>query len=125
MLFWIRATLTGGLIGASMAGGLALAAVDAVPNFNVDASCQAAAQQAPAADFMTVCRNSEQRAHDEIARQWSQLSAADKTQCVPAAKAGGHATYTELLTCLEMARDVRKLHAKGQPQSATSGQGVK
>ena len=123
MLFWIRATLTGGLIGASMAGGLALAAVDAVPNFNVDASCQAAAQQAPAADFMTVCRNSEQRAHDEIARQWSQLNAADKAQCLPAAKAGGHPTYTELLTCLEMARDIRKLHDKGQP--ATTGRGVK
>jgi hypothetical protein len=54
------------------------------------------------------------------------LSAADKTQCVPAAKAGGHATYTELLTCLEMVRDVRKLHAGGQPQpTTTTGQGVK
>ena len=61
MRFWIRATLTGGLIGASLDGGLALAAVDAVPNFNVDTSCQAAAQQAAAADYMTVCRNSERR----------------------------------------------------------------
>jgi hypothetical protein len=125
MLFWIRATLTGGLIGASMAGGLALAAVDAVPNFNVDPSCQAAAQQAAAADQITVCRNSEQRAHDEIARQWPQLNTADKAQCVPAAKIGGHPTYTELLTCLEMARDVRKLHGKGQPEPTTTGQGVK
>ncbi len=123
MLFWIRAALTGGLIGASMAGGLALAAVDAVPNFNVDPSCQAAAQQAAAADYITVCRNSEQRAHDEIARQWPQLSTADKAQCVPAVTAGGQATYTELLTCLEMARDIRKLHGKGQP--TTTGQGVK
>jgi len=123
MLFLIRATLTGGLIGASMAGGLALAAVDGVPNFNVDPSCQAAAQEAASADYLTVCRNSEQRAHDEIARQWPQLSTADKAQCVPAVTAGGHPTYTELLTCLEMARDIRKLHDKGQP--ATTGRGVK
>jgi hypothetical protein len=123
MLFWIRAALTGGLIGASMAGGLALAAVDGVPNFNVEPSCQAAAKQATAADSITVCRNSEQRAHDEIARQWPQLNAADRAQCVPAVTAGGHPTYTELLTCLEMARDIRKLHGKGQP--TTTGQGVK
>jgi hypothetical protein len=99
MLFLIRATLTGGLIGASMAGGLALAAMDAVPNFNVEPSCQAAAQQAASADSITVCRNSEQRAHDEMQRQWPQLNAADKAQCVPSATAGGHPTYTELLTC--------------------------
>jgi hypothetical protein len=123
MLFLIRATLTGGLIGASMAGGLALAAVDGVPNFSVEPSCRAAAQQAAAADQITVCRNSEQRAHDEIARQWPQLNAADRAQCVPAVTAGGQPTYTELLTCLEMARDIRKLHGKGQP--TTTGQGVK
>ena len=123
MLFLIRATLTGGLIGVSMAGGLALAAVDGVPTFNVEPSCRAAAQQAASADYVTVCRKSEQRAHDEIARQWPQSTTADKTQCVPAAKAGGHPTYTELLTCLEMARDIRKLHGQGQP--TTTGQGVK
>jgi hypothetical protein len=123
MLFLIRATLTGGLIGASMAGGLALAAVDGVPTFNVEPSCRAAAQQAASPEYLSVCRNAEQRAHDEMQRQWPQLNAADKAQCVPAATAGGHPTYTELLTCLEMARDIRKLHGNGQP--TTTGQGVK
>ena len=27
---------------------------------------------------------------------------------------GGDSSYTELLTCLEMARDVRQLHSEGQ-----------
>jgi len=94
-----------------------------VPNFNVEPSCQAAAQQAASADYVTVCRNSERRAHDEIARQWPQSTTADKAQCVPSATAGGNPTYTELLTCLEMARDIRQLHDKGQP--TTTGQGVK
>jgi hypothetical protein len=123
MLFLIRATLTGGLIGASMAGGLALAAVDGVPNFNVEPSCRAAAQQAASPEYLSVCRNTEQKAHDEMQRQWSQLNTADKAQCVPAATVGGNPTYTELLTCLEMARDIRQLHGKGQP--TTTGQGVK
>ena len=123
MLFLIRATLAGSLIGATMTAGIALAAMDAVPNFNVEPSCQAAAQQAASADYVTVCRKSEQRAHDEIARQWPQSTTADKAQCVPSAMAGGNPTYTELLTCLEMARDIRQLHDKGQP--TTTGQGVK
>jgi hypothetical protein len=123
MLFLIRATLAGSLIGATVTAGIALAAVDGVPNFNVEPSCRAAAQQAASADYVTVCRNSEQRAHDEIARQWPQSTTADKAQCVPAATAGGNPTYTELLTCLEMARDIRQLHDKGQP--TTTGQGVK
>ena len=54
-------------------------------------------------------------------QQWPQLSAADKAQCVPAATVGGTPSYTELLTCLEMARDLRQMHGKGQP--TTTGQG--
>jgi hypothetical protein len=127
MLFLIPthrlATLAGGLIGAAMTAGIALAAVDAVPTFNVDASCQAAAQQAATPNYMSVCRNTEQKARDEMQRQWPQLNAADKAQCVQAATVGGTPTYTELLTCLEMARDVRQPHGKGQP--TTAGQGVK
>jgi hypothetical protein len=30
--------------------------------------------------------------------------------CVALAKTGGEASYTELISCMEMARDVRKLH---------------
>lgn len=123
MEFLRKTTLAAGLIGATMAGGPALAAVDGVPTFNVEPSCRAAAQQAASADYVTVCRNSEQKARDEMQRQWPQLNAADKAQCVPAATVGGNPTYTELLTCLEMARDIRQLHGKGQP--TTTGQGVK
>src|SRR2546421_4585498 len=98
MLFLIRTALTGGLIGASMAGGLALAAVDGGPNFNVDPSCQAAAQQAASADYVSVCRNTEQKARDEMLRQWPQLNAADKAQCVPAGTGRGKPPLTEVLT---------------------------
>ena len=123
MLFLIRATLAGSLMGATMTAGIALAAMDAVPNFNFEPSCRAAAQQAASPNYVSVCRNTEQKARDELERQWPQLNAADKAQCVPAATAGGNPTYTELFTCLEIARDVRQLHGKGQP--TTTGQGVK
>jgi hypothetical protein len=119
----LSAMLAGSVIGATMTAGVALAAFDAVPNFNVDPSCRAAAVQASSPEYISVCRNSEQKARDQLQQQWPQLSAADKAQCVPAATVGGNPTYTELLTCLEMARDIRQQHSKGQP--ATTGQGVK
>jgi hypothetical protein len=31
---------------------------------------------------------------------------------------GGESSYTELLTCLEMARDVRKIHEEAKTQEA-------
>ncbi len=123
MLVVFRATLAGSVIGATMTASLALAAVDAVPNFNVEPSCQAAARQASSPDYVTVCRNSELRARDQVQQQWPQVNATDKAQCVPAAAVGGTPTYTELLTCLEMARDLRQMQGKSQP--TTTGQGVK
>ena len=116
-------SMLAGVIGATMTASVALSAVDAVPNFNVEPSCQAAARQASSPDYFSVCRNSEQRARDQVQQQWPQVSAADKAQCVPAATVGGSPTYTELLTCLEMTRDLRQMHSKGQP--STTGQGVK
>ncbi len=41
--------------------------------------------------------------------EWSTFSAADKKHCIAEATMGGESSYTDLITCLEMARDVRKL----------------
>jgi len=108
------------LISATMAGSIVLAAADAVPKFDIEPSCRAAAQQAASTDYVSVCRNTEQKARDEVARQWPQVSPADKTQCVPMATNGGRATYTELLTCLEMTRDAKRLRGRIEP--TTTGQ---
>ncbi len=101
-------------IKATMAAGIVLAAA-AVPNFDVGPSCHAAAARAASPDALSICRSTEQKARDEVVRQWPQLSAADKQQCIPTASLGGRPTYTELLTCLELARDVRQLHSKTPP----------
>jgi hypothetical protein len=54
---------------------------------------------------------SEQATRDELKKQWSTFTTADKTDCVALAKTGGESSYTELIICMEMARDVRKLHS--------------
>jgi hypothetical protein len=52
----------------------------------------------------------EQDTREQMIKGWSAFTADDKRHCVAEATMGGESSYTELLTCLEMARDVRQLH---------------
>src|SRR6516164_6114885 len=56
------------------------------------------------------CLKAEQADRDTMIKEWSTFSADDKRHCVAEATMGGESSYTDLLTCLEMARDVRALH---------------
>ena len=57
------------------------------------------------------CLKIEQEARDQLTRQWVDFPAADRTLCTQTATMGGTASYVELITCLEMKRDVAKLPA--------------
>ncbi len=64
------------------------------------------------------CVKSEQGVRGQLKQQWPIFSTADKQHCVTLAKTGGESSYTELLTCLEMARDgPRQVHRRlrGEP----------
>ena len=104
---------------------LAIPVVDRVPSLNVEQVCDGIAQQGGVsfrdpniAVEKKNCLDSEHATRDEIAKQWSGFSAADKTACTNEATMGGDSSYTELLTCLEMARDVRALHDEAQKPAA-------
>jgi DNA repair exonuclease SbcCD ATPase subunit len=64
------------------------------------------------------CVQSEQTVRDQLNKEWSTFATADKSHCVTLAKTGGESSYTELITCLEMARDVRALRSA---EAASSG----
>jgi len=57
------------------------------------------------------CFKTEQEAHDQLTRKWMDFPAADRTLCTQTATTGGTASYVELITCLELKRDVAKLPA--------------
>src|ERR1700751_1742258 len=108
------------LLGVS----LAIPVVDKVPSLDVEQVCDGIAQQGGVsfhdpniAVEKKNCLDSEHSVRDEIAKQWSSFSSADKTACTNEATMGGESSYTELLTCLEMARDVRALHNEAQNAS--------
>src|SRR5215469_4205800 len=110
------------LLGAS----LLVPVVDRVPSLNVEQVCDGIAQQGGVsfhdpniAVEKKNCLDSEHAIRDELTKQWSSFSATDKTACTNEATMGGESSYTELLTCLEMARDVRELHNDQQKQVDT------
>jgi len=61
------------------------------------------------------CVQSEQSVRDELNKVWSTFNPDDKRHCTAETTMGGESSYTELFTCLEMARDVREL--RKQPDS--------
>jgi hypothetical protein len=52
----------------------------------------------------------EQTDRESMIKEWSTFSASDKQHCIAEATMGGDSSYTDLITCLEMARDVRTLN---------------
>ena len=100
--------------------------VDSVPALNVEQVCDGIAQQGgvsfhdtDAAVEKKNCLDSENALRNDLAKQWSSFSSADKVACTNEAKMGGDSSYTELLTCLEMARDVRTMRSEAQSETQT------
>ena len=103
---------------------LLIPVVDSVPTLNVEQVCTGIAQQggvtfhdSAVAQEKKDCLDSEQAIRDELVKQWPSFNASDKVHCTNESRMGGDSSYTELLTCLEMARDVRAMRA-AEPQDA-------
>jgi hypothetical protein len=102
---------------------IAWAASDGIPKLDVRPVCRGIASQSAdpgvgqrnQTETFQQCIESEQAVLEQLKQGWSAFSAADKRHCVTLATTGGESSNTELLTCLEMARDVRVL------RSAASG----
>jgi hypothetical protein len=100
------------MVGAS----LTIAVADGVPTLDVRPSCRAAANgMVGLKQDMSVCLEDENSSRDQLVKEWSQFAADDKTRCTRMSSRGGSPTYTELLVCLEMARDAKKLPKEGPP----------
>ncbi len=97
-------------IAAMALGSQLVLAADRVPKFDPAPSCRSAA----ATSMMTGrtsenCLRDENNARDLLEKSWDQFTAADKSHCDSLQRAGGPASYVELLSCLEMSRDARNM----------------
>jgi hypothetical protein len=102
---------------------------DDIPTLDVNPVCRGIASQGELEAGLQQtsfqqCLQSEQAVRDEIKKEWSTFSTADKTHCFALARTGGESSYTELITCMEMSRDVRKLHSEADNSSASAQQAI-
>ena len=79
-------------------------AADSVPKFDIARECRSEGGSKATQDK---CADDEAAARDQLQPLWVQSSATDRDNCVKATGADGSPSYVELLTCLEMARDVK------------------
>lgn len=97
-----------------------------VPTYNIDAICRGAASiahvlETTAPDNAQNCREDERSARQQLLQQWTQFDAADRVMCDGAAQSGTvEPTYTELMTCLEVAHDnrARTTHVAQRPDQS-------
>jgi len=78
---------------------------DSVPKFDMARECRFEGGSKAA---LEQCIEDESAARDQLQPIWIQSSAADKATCVGETSIDGTPSYVELLTCLEMARDVKE-----------------
>jgi hypothetical protein len=85
-----------------------------VPTVNIARTCEIAATSMiglnTAERDRELCLSAEQSAHAQLTKDWKTYSSEDRSQCVqPRVYLP---SYIEWLTCLEMARDVRRMNVQ-------------
>jgi len=96
---------------------IALAAADPVPKFDIGPSCRSAGETAVMGRSAASCEGDENNAHATLEKEWSQFTPSDQARCVGLVTLGGGPSYVELLTCLEMAKQVKQIPAADQMDS--------
>jgi hypothetical protein len=94
-----------------------VAVSDTVPKFDIVRECRF--EGGSTADIDR-CSDDESAALRQLETGWSQFVGVDRRQCVAMATIGGVASYVELLTCLETARDLAR--ADDSPRGSTKPQ---
>lgn len=90
---------------------LAMAVSDTLPNFNVEPSCRGGLTNPGDNARYEQCLKEEAGAKTTLQAGWSKFPAADRVACADTARLGTP-SYVELLTCLQMDADLRKMKTK-------------
>ncbi len=87
----------------ALASGLFMTVADAVPNYDIDASCRASTRAADGTgERMAACKRDETTARDQLAGVWTLAKASTRETCV-GAQSQGAKSYVALVTCMQIA----------------------
>ena len=83
---------------------------DEVPTYDVAKSCRVDVQAYQGNENRAGCMTDEQNARTTLVAQWTQFTPDARSRCTKiVGDAGDPQSYVELLTCLQMAKDVKTL----------------
>jgi hypothetical protein len=98
------------IVAATLCGLPHFAAADEVPTYDVRKSCKADVQAYSTAGTAASCLADEQNARTTLVSQWTQFAPDSRKRCMlMVGDVAGPQSYVELLTCLQMAKDVKGL----------------
>lgn len=113
-----RALHSAAFVLMALAGSLSAAAAQSrVPQLDLTATCRALDKNDFSIQIDTQrCLKTEDEARAKLVQDWSTYKAAERNLCTQTARMGGMESYVQLLTCLELERDVAAARAQGQPR---------
>ena len=114
LLFGVQILLAGAAFGA-----------DHPPQLDVQSSCAAVAARGMNGRTKEACMDEENSAHSTLRDKWAQFSVSQRSRCGGLVQTGGPPSYVELLTCLEMAEQAKKIPDRGLLRGTTSGMGMR
>jgi hypothetical protein len=90
-----------------------IAVADAVPQFDIARECR---DEGETKEMLQRCTDDEVQARKQLHAEWMQFSPGAIVQCNGETNIDGTPSYVELLTCLEMERDVRTEREAATPK---------
>ncbi len=95
-----------------------IAVSSSVPQFDIARECR---YEGGSTAIFQRCSQDETTALAQLRTEWAQFAGTNQKSCMVTTTTGGFASYVELLTCLEMARDVASPNTNPDDPHAKSG----
>ena len=110
------------LFAIILSSNFVFAIADNVPRYDVEASCLGSAKQLQGRvgtnstnlsvqERAARCVKTEEDARTKLMAVWSEFEGAERSTCIGASSSGGRPSYVELLVCLGVKQEVRKLRS--------------
>ena len=93
-------------------------AAEKPPQLDVGSSCDAAASHGINGRTRDACMSEENAAQSTLTDNWKQFTDRQHARCTGLVQMGGPPSYVELLTCLEVAEQARKIPDRDQLRGA-------
>jgi hypothetical protein len=111
------------VLGVMLIGVTISQAAEKPPQLEVGRSCDAAAAHGVSGRTRDACMSEENAAKTTLDDKWKQFTARQHARCTGLVNMGGPPSYVELLTCLEMAEQAKRIPDSDQLRG-TAGMGT-